>query len=67
VEVICIIKAAMCEGRWRGFRRVESNDWLGKIVHGFRRIQSETTVRQNMGRTLWWLVMEVMVKILGRR
>jgi hypothetical protein len=24
-----------------------------------------TTVRQNMGRTLWWLATEVMVKILG--
>jgi hypothetical protein len=53
VEMIRIIKAATCEGRWRGFRRVESNDWRGKIAHGFRRIQSETTVRQKMGRTLW--------------
>jgi hypothetical protein len=24
-----------------------------------------TTVRQNMGRTLWWLAMEMMEKILG--
>jgi hypothetical protein len=24
-----------------------------------------TTVRQNMGRTLWWLAMEMMKKILG--
>jgi hypothetical protein len=28
-------------------------------------LQSETTVRQNMGRMLWWLATEVMVKILG--
>jgi hypothetical protein len=25
------------------------------VWHGFGRIQSETTVRQKMGRTLWWL------------
>jgi len=29
---------------------------------GFKRIQSETTVRENMGRTFWWLATEVMVK-----
>jgi hypothetical protein len=33
--------------------------------YGFRRIQSETTVRQNMGRTLWWLATEMMEKLLG--
>jgi len=37
---------------------VESNDWQGKIMRGFRRIQSETTVRQNMGRMLWLLATE---------
>jgi len=42
-----------------GFEKVESNDWRGKIAHGFRRIQSETTVRQNMWRTLLWLVTEI--------
>jgi hypothetical protein len=40
----------MNDGRWR---------------HGFKRIQSETTVRENMGRTFWWLATEVMEKILG--
>jgi hypothetical protein len=48
-----------------GFERVESNDWRRKIERGFRRIQSDTTVRQNMGWTLWSLGMEVIVKILG--
>ena len=38
----------MCEERWCRFRR----------------IQIETTVRQNMGRTFWWLAPEVMMKIL---
>jgi hypothetical protein len=47
------------------FERVESNNWGGEIGRGFRRIQSDTIVRQNMGRTLWWLSTEVMVKILG--
>ena len=28
-------------------------------------MQSKTTVRQNMGRTLWWLATEMMEKILG--
>jgi hypothetical protein len=33
---------------------------------GFKKIQSETTVRENMGRTFWWLGdMEVMVKFSG--
>jgi len=39
-------------------KRVESIDWLGNIVGGFRRIQSETRVRQNMGRTHWSLATE---------
>jgi hypothetical protein len=30
----------------------------------FRRTESETTVRQNIGRTVWCLTTEVMVKIL---
>jgi hypothetical protein len=47
-----------------GFERVESNDWRGRIARGFRMIQSDTTVRENMGRTFWWLAIEVMV--LGR-
>jgi hypothetical protein len=33
----------------------------GGRVSGFRRIPSETIVRQNMGRTFWWLAT---VKIL---
>jgi len=33
--------------------------------HGFRRKQWETTVREKMGRTLWSLAKEVMVKILS--
>jgi hypothetical protein len=28
-------------------------------------IQENTTVRENMGRTLWWLAREMMEKILG--
>jgi hypothetical protein len=47
-----------------GFERVQSNDWRGKIMW----IQENTTVRENMGRTLWWLateMMEMMEKILG--
>jgi len=46
------------------FERVECNDWRGKIECGFRRIQSDTTVRQNMGRMFWWLATRVMVNIL---
>jgi hypothetical protein len=39
-----------------GFERRESNDSRGKITSGFRTIvQSDTTVRQNMGRTFWRL------------
>ena len=34
------------------------------MVFGFRRIQSETSVRQNMTRMFWWLATEVMMKIL---
>jgi hypothetical protein len=42
------------EGRSSGFER----RWKGTIGDGqwrceFKRIQSETTVRENMGRTLW--------------
>jgi hypothetical protein len=47
-----------------GFERIESNDWGGKIMW----IQENTTVRENMGKTLWWLateMMEMMEKILG--
>jgi hypothetical protein len=52
--------------RGNRFERVESNYWRGKIERGFKiRIQSETTVRQNMGRTHWLLATEAMVKILG--
>jgi hypothetical protein len=39
--------ATICKGRWCGLKR----------------IQSETTVREKMGRTLRWLAKEVMVKI----
>jgi hypothetical protein len=31
----------------------------------FKRIQSETTVREKMGRTLWWLATEMMEKLRG--
>jgi hypothetical protein len=45
-----LIQATMCEGRsrckWRPFGRNYGNRY------GFRRIQSETTVREKMGRTL---------------
>jgi hypothetical protein len=34
------------------------NEW-----RGFKRIQSETTVRENMGRMFWRVATEVMVKI----
>jgi hypothetical protein len=44
-----------CDGRSRGFER----QWKGTIGErrwrAFRRIQNETTVRENMRRTLWWL------------
>jgi hypothetical protein len=30
----------------------------------FSMVEMETTVRQNMGRTFWWLATEVMVNIL---
>jgi hypothetical protein len=38
------------------------------VESGFRKIQSETTVREHMGRTLWWLateMIEMMEKILS--
>jgi len=44
---------------------------VGTRLCGFRRVKGETTVRQNMGKTLvllWWsvtVVTEVTVKILG--
>jgi hypothetical protein len=31
----------------------------GSVDSNFKRIQSETTVRENMGRTFWWLATEV--------
>ena len=43
------------------FERVESNDWRGKIMW----IQENTTVRENIGKTLWWLATEMMEKLLG--
>jgi hypothetical protein len=46
-------------------QRVWSGEDLGGNSSGFRRIQSETTVRENMGRTLWWLATETMEKLLG--
>ena len=44
-----------------GFERVESNDWRGKIMW----IQENTTVRENIGKTLLWLATEMMEKLLG--
>jgi hypothetical protein len=38
------------------------------VVRGFRRIvQSETTVRKHMGRTLWWFANRTQVTIQGVR
>jgi hypothetical protein len=45
-----------------GFDRVETiGEERSSVDPGGYRV---TTVRQNMGRTLWWLATEVMVKIL---
>jgi hypothetical protein len=56
----------MCEGRSSGFERGK-NGTIGDGWWrcGFKRIQSETTVREKMGRTLWWLATEMMEKLLG--
>jgi hypothetical protein len=45
------LKVTVGKGQWRTFRKM----------------QSETKVRKHMGRTLWWLATEAMVKILRRR
>jgi hypothetical protein len=47
-----------------GFEKVESNDWRGKIAHGFRRIQSNYS-QTEYGKNA--LATEVIVKILRRR
>ena len=51
----------MCEGRSSGFEREKR----GTIGDGFKRIPSETTVRENMGRTFWRLATEMIEKLLG--
>jgi hypothetical protein len=56
----------MCEGRSSGFERGKNGTiGDGRWRCGFKRIQSETTVRENMGRTFWWLATEMMEKLLG--
>jgi hypothetical protein len=37
----------------------------GVDSRGYRARLQTPTVRENMGRTCWWLATEVMVKILG--
>ena len=41
-----VFKATMCEGR---------------SSSGIKKIQSKTTIRQNVGRTFWWLTTKVIV------
>jgi hypothetical protein len=41
------------------------NDMASKDYVEFRRVKSETRVRQNMGRTFLWLATKMMVKILS--
>jgi hypothetical protein len=43
------LKVMVGKGQWRTFRKM----------------QSETKVRNHMGRTLWWLATEMMEKLLG--
>jgi hypothetical protein len=51
----------ICERRLYGFNTaIGERPW-----RRFRRIQSKTKVRENMGRTFWWLATEMMEKLLG--
>jgi hypothetical protein len=72
-----ILRATLIQGDADSRRRCANIEgWIWESRHlkvtvrngqwrTFRKMQSETKVRKYMGRMLWWLAMEVMVKILG--